>query len=220
MAKAVIAERQRTPVVCLAGWVVGYGFAHTISSWLVIPFQSMPGLWLPSGVAVAAFVRLPHRYWPAAAAVGVLMNAVSAWLDGRPAMLAGLLSLADVGGGMSAGVLLRAALRPGTQPDSLRGAAILLVVVGAVALVWATVVLAVVPRVPGKHWIDDWDLHFNAIAVGAIVVAPLLIRRPAIRLRRLCRQPNRARLRRPRRMSRPAQAVETEGFRYSSLSAA
>jgi two-component system sensor kinase FixL len=182
-----IAEEQRTPVVCLAGWAVAYGLAHALSTWLAIPGQPMPGLWLPIGVAIAAFTRLPHRYWPAAAAVGLIANTVFGWIDGRPAMLAALLTLADVGAGMSAGLLLRTALGPSVPPASLRGASVLLVVVGAVAVVWATVVLAVAPPAAAKGWFETWDLHFNALAIGAIVVAPLLVRRPEIR--RALREP-------------------------------
>jgi two-component system sensor kinase FixL len=184
---AVIAAEQRTPVVCLAGWAVGYGLAHAISAWLTIPSQPMPGLWLPVGVAIAAFARLPHQNWPAAAAVGLIVNVVSGWIDGRPATLVGLLTLADVGGGMSVGMLLRTTLGPSVPPDSLRGASVLLVVVGAIAVVWATFVLAVAPPPAAKDWFATWDLHFNALAIGAIVVAPLLARRPEIR--RALREP-------------------------------
>ena len=144
------------------------GLELSVSQGVVTP------VWAPTGIALAALVLGGPRLWPAVAAGALLANATSgASLPEAAAISVGNTLEALVG----AALLARVGFRPAL--DRVRDV-LALVVLAAVAstMVSATngvTALWLSGGVPGSEYTSNWLLWWIGDAMGALIVAPLLM---------------------------------------------
>jgi PAS domain S-box-containing protein len=157
------------------------GFDLSVSHGVITP------IWAPTGIALASLVLLGVRYWPAVALGALIANATSGASGGEAAAIA-------VGNTLEAvvGTLLLA--RVGFRPSLERVRDVLALVVLAAGLsttVSATngvTTLLVSGTVPASSYGSEWLLWWIGDAMGALVVAPLILVWATVRPWRLSRR--------------------------------
>jgi PAS domain S-box-containing protein len=169
-ARAVLASREAL-LVCIAVAYVGaakLGLELSVARGVITP------VWAPTGIALAALVLFGVRMWPAVALGAFVANATSgASLPEAAAIAVGNTLEAVVG----ALLLLHVGFRPAL--DRVRD---VLALIGLAALVSTTVsatngvtTLWISGDVSGSDYGSEWLLWWIGDAMGALIVAPLLM---------------------------------------------
>ncbi|HSX66276.1 MASE1 domain-containing protein, partial [Nocardioides sp.] len=163
-----------------AGLLLGVGLAYYASARLGLEFSlvehNITPLWPPTGIAVAAFVLLGRRMWPAVAVAAFLVN-----LPITPTPLAAAATalgnlLAPL---LAAVVLQRFGFRP--QFDRQRDAHLVVACALASGLVSATIgtlTLLSSGAIEGRQLLGAWAVWWTGDAMGFLIVAPLLLAVP------------------------------------------
>jgi PAS domain S-box-containing protein len=170
-ARAVVASREALVLVCIAAAYVGaakLGLELSVARGVITP------VWAPTGIALAALVLFGVRMWPAVALGAFVANATSgASLPEAAAIAVGNTLEAVVG----ALLLLHVGFRPAL--DRVRD---VLALIGLAALVSTTVsatngvtTLWISGDVSGSDYGSEWLLWWIGDAMGALIVAPLLM---------------------------------------------
>jgi PAS domain S-box-containing protein len=131
-------------------------------------------VWAPTGIALAALVLFGLRLWPAVALGAFIANAISGASLGEAAVISVGNTLEAVVGTV---LLRRVGFRP--QMDRVRD---VLALVFLAAVVSTTVsatngvtALWISGDVPGSSFASEWLLWWIGDAMGALIVAPLLL---------------------------------------------
>jgi PAS domain S-box-containing protein len=165
---------KRPDVLPVAGLAIAYLAAAKVGLELSVAQGVVTPVWAPTGIALAALILLGVRLWPGVLLGAFLANVTSgASLAESAAISAGNTAEAVVG----AVLLVRVGLRP--QLDRVRDV-LALIVLGAMAApaISATngvTTLLVSGDVAATDYASRWLLWWSGDAMGALVVAPLLL---------------------------------------------
>jgi PAS domain S-box-containing protein len=177
---------KRPDVPRVAGLAIAYLAAAKVGLELSVAQGVVTPVWAPTGIALAALILLGVRLWPGVLVGAFLANVTSgASLAESTAISAGNTAEAVVG----AFLLVRVGLRP--QLDRVRDV-IALVVLGAIAAPTLSATngvttLLVSGDVAAADYGSRWLLWWSGDAMGALVVAPLLLVWATTRRARLSR---------------------------------
>ena len=161
----------------LALVAVAYYLGARLGLALSLVESNVTPLWPPTGIAVAAFVVLGRRMWPAVALAALAVNLpISANVLAAAVTAAGN-TLAPL---VAATLLQRIGFR--RQLDRLRDA-LAIVFIGALAsmLVSATIgsaTLALSGAIPVERFLSAWAVWWTGDAMGVLVVTPFLLSLP------------------------------------------
>jgi serine phosphatase RsbU (regulator of sigma subunit)/anti-sigma regulatory factor (Ser/Thr protein kinase) len=160
------------------GALVGVGVAYYLGARLGLSLslveRNVTPLWPPTGIAVATFLLMGRKMWPAVAIAAFAVNVpISAGLLAAAATAVGN-TLAPL---VAAALLLRVGFR--RQLDRRRDA-LAIVFLGALAsmLISATIgagTLVVSGAVPASDFVAAWGVWWTGDAMGVLVVAPFLL---------------------------------------------
>lgn len=174
MAGTVDGSARRVGLLLVVG-LAYYGSARVGLEFSLVEHNITP-LWPPTGIAVAAFVLLGRRMWPAVAVAAFLVN-----LPITPTPLAAAATalgnlLAPL---LAAVVLQRFGFRP--QLDRQRDAHLVVACALASGLVSATIgtlTLLASGAIEGRELLGAWAVWWTGDAMGFLIVAPLLLAVP------------------------------------------
>jgi PAS domain S-box-containing protein len=158
----------------VAGLAVVYVAAAKLGIELSVAHGVITPVWAPTGIAIAALFLFGTRLWPAVALGAFVANATSDASLGVSAAIAVGNTLEAVVG---AELLRRAKVRPAL--DRVRDVLALIVLAAVVAPVIAATngvsALWVADAIEGASYTSEWLLWWVGDAMGALIVAPLIL---------------------------------------------
>ena len=164
----------RRSLLMLAGVAALYVGAAKAGLELSVAHGVITPVWAPTGIALAAVLLLGGRIWPAVAIGALVANATSgATIPVAAAIAVGNTLEAVVG----AALLRRVGFRPALDRVRDVFALVFLAAVASTAISATNGVttLWIAGDVPGRSYGSEWLLWWIGDAMGALVVAPLLL---------------------------------------------
>jgi PAS domain S-box-containing protein len=171
---ALAPDNLHGPMLALLAGLL-YFIACRLGHWLILQPERISPIWPASGVALVLLARSQPRHWKWAL-LGVAAAQVPASLGlSRPFPLVACFAVANLAQALLGAIILTDFGRDRVDFSSMRHFIRLLLVIGPLAALTASIAALVAPLGYVPHFLHFWRLWFSSGGVGILVITPMVL---------------------------------------------
>ncbi len=156
-------------------WTLLYVIAHLPVPYSTSEYEHTPVIWLPIGVAFAAFVASgPFGVFFLAVCLAI-SGCISAYLTDNSILMSVIMTFGDLLAGIIGAYYYRTRIEPASKLDLLRSIPLFLTVLVVLASALASLFAGISVTETGFSWFNIWAPWFGSMALGLLMVGRPLI---------------------------------------------